>query len=45
MAGYPGDWLSLQGSLSEEETFLEKPFDSRTLRRVVGTMFARQPRE
>lgn len=41
VSGYPGDWLSLQGSLSEEEMFLEKPFDSATLRRAVGTMLAR----
>lgn len=41
VSGFPGDWLSLQGSLSEEEIFLEKPFDSATLRRVVGTMLAR----
>jgi signal transduction histidine kinase/CheY-like chemotaxis protein len=38
VSGFPGDWLSLQGSLSAEETFLEKPFDSRTLRQVVRAL-------
>jgi signal transduction histidine kinase len=42
VSGYPGDWLSLQGSLSEEEMFLEKPFDSITLRKAVNVMLLRR---